>query len=120
MKKNKIINFFHEFVEDYPKLIRDKIPEQIIINEGRAAHIKIGTKDKEIISILKKKIVEESMELYTCQSKKDIMSGIADIEEIINTLKYKLNITTISLNKIRKNKNLKSGSFDKFLILVSK
>lgn len=95
----------------YNKLVRDNIPE-IMINNGAKPVTKI-LEDKEYYEELKKKLLEETKEFL----ESDEIEEIADIEEVILAiLKFK-NTSFEEMEKIRKEKVIKRGSFDKKIFL---
>lgn len=120
MNNKKITTFFSEFENDFPKLVRDKIPKLIIKNEGKKAFTKSEINKTKLIPLIQKKIIEESMELYTYKKKNDLIYGIADMIEVIERLKDETGITTKDINQFRKIKNKTYGSFKKSIILISK
>ncbi len=120
MNNKKIITFFTEFENDFPKLVRNKIPKLIIKNEGKPAVTQVEKNKLNLINLIKKKIVEESMELFSYNKKEDIIYGVADIIETIEKLKHETNISIKEINYCRKVKNKIYGSFKKSIILISK
>ena len=120
MNKEKLHIFFKQFENNFPKLVRDKIPSLIIQNEGKAAITNSEKNTDRLIELVQKKIVEESMELFSYKVKEEQIYGIADIIEVIEKLKNETGITTKEINQYRKTKNKKYGDFSKSIILISK
>ena len=95
----------------YNKLVRDNIPE-IMINNGARPVTKI-LEDKEYYEELKKKLLEETKEFL----ESDEIKEIADIEEVILAILKCKNTSFEEIEKIRKEKVIKRGSFDKKIFL---
>lgn len=103
-------------IKKYNKLVRDKIPE-ICLKDGVIPKIKITVNDKEYLFYLQKKILEEAREIKKETNIDKLKSEIADLLEVINYLIKVANISKKEIEKIRKEKNKKRGSFDKRIIL---
>ena len=95
----------------YNKLVRDNIHE-IMINNGAKPVTKI-LEDKEYYEELKKKLLEETKEFLDS----DEIEEIADIEEVILAILKCKNTSFEEIEKIRKEKVIKRGSFDKKIFL---
>ena len=100
----------------YNKLIRDKIPE-IIKDAGLTPSVKVLNK-KEYLKEIKKKFIEEVKELVEAKTKKEVVNEIIDIQELIDTLVYEIDLTKSELKKQQKIKNKKRGGFKKRLFLI--
>lgn len=101
----------------YNKLIRDNIPS-IIEKEGKSHNV-IVLDHMSFLHELKKKLIEESIELQNAVSKMEIINELVDVEEIIETLMKEYMITDEELNLRKLEKKLKNGGFDKKLFLIS-
>jgi len=103
--------------KSYNKLVRDRIANII---ERSGAIVKIRTlKPIEFKVALKKKLVEESEELYGSVAKKEITSEIADILEVIDALMEVYRISRNELKKIKAQKRRIRGSFNDRVFLES-
>jgi predicted house-cleaning noncanonical NTP pyrophosphatase (MazG superfamily) len=98
---------------DYNKAIRDKIPE-VIKKSGKKYEIKTLS-DEEFLEELEKKLVEEINEY---QESKDV-EELSDILEVIYRISSLKGTTSKQLDRIRKDKATKRGSFDNNLFLIS-
>ena len=99
-------------ITKYNKLVRDKIPE-IIEAEGKNCTVeKVFGKKK--LSYLYKKLLEEAEELIDAGS----VEELADVQEVINAIAKELNISLEELEKVRKQKTLERGSFEKGIVLI--
>lgn len=95
----------------YNKLVRDNI-EEIMLNKGLKPVTRI-LDDKEYLSELNKKLLEEVQEYLESEE----VEELADIEEVILAILKTKNITKENLEKIRKEKSSKRGAFNKKLFL---
>jgi Uncharacterized conserved protein len=96
----------------YNKLIRDNIPE-IIKKDGKECNIRV-LNDEEYFIELNKKLDEEIKEYKEEYS----LEELADVQEIINSIVKAKGMTLDEFNKIRENKKVKNGGFDKKLFLI--
>lgn len=73
---------------EFNKLVRDKIPEKIISN---GEHVRCSIVSRPLLDrLLLEKLLEEAYEVYDANTQQDIISELADMREIINTVQ-KLN-----------------------------
>ena len=96
----------------YNKIVRDKIPD-IIKNEKRNCNFKILS-EKDAVNLLSQKILEEADEFIKEPSKEEM----ADIFEILHSIIKKCKWNFDEIEKIRKEKAIKNGSFDKNIFLI--
>ncbi len=93
---------------DYPKLVRDKIPQIIKEHNGVDVDIEIVKNTNKHFKYLQKKIVEEANELKEAKSREHIVEEIVDVLlKVINaksTIKNKSKEALEEL-KIKKDKN---------------
>lgn len=95
----------------YDKLIRDKIPQ--IISDNDKNYITHKALDVEYREYLLKKLVEETTEF--CEE--PCSAEMADILEVLDALRKAFSLTNIE--KIRSEKYIKRGGFEKRIILES-
>lgn len=97
-------------------LVRDKRID-VMQNKGIKVHYEILNDDNFIIE-LKKKLVEESTELLKSNNKDEIIEELSDVaevfEQIVSTLKLDIN----EINKIKKEKQSRLGSFRRKIKLL--
>lgn len=93
----------------FAKLVRNRIVEQII-RAGNIPHWRILS-DTEYVQELKNKIVEEAHEIPEA-SGENLISELADIQELIDNLIKALGVTKAKLSDVQKKKNKTNGSFD--------
>ncbi|HHH1032317.1 TPA: hypothetical protein ACPZQF_002995 [Yersinia enterocolitica] len=100
---------------EYNKLVRDKIPE-FINSQGEDVRL-IKLKSEALISAMKRKVVEESLEVFDAKTSDEIIEEIADLQEIINALTKELKISNKEIERVRKAKKAKRGGFDNGIML---
>ncbi|MBQ3093074.1 MAG: galactosyldiacylglycerol synthase [Clostridia bacterium] len=99
----------------YNKLVRDKIPE-IIINQNNIPEYKI-LDNNNYNKYLKQKLLEEAQEVINSKNISELKSEISDVLEVIYMIMKNSNISHDEIEKIRQEKNLSNGSFEKKIFL---
>lgn len=105
---------------EYPKLVRDKIPEIIEKNEKIKVKTKILKNNKEYLNFLLKKIEEEANELVNTKNKDHLIEELSDIMEIIDEILKLKNLNLKEIRKAQKEKNKKRGGFKKRILMIEK
>lgn len=98
----------------YNKLVRDKIPEVIMVNEGKRANTRI-LDDEEYLKELNIKLKEEVNEYLESGE----VEELCDIEEVLRALVAVKGVTYQEFDKLRLSKVEKRGAFDKKIFLES-
>ena len=95
----------------YNKIVRDKYPE-IIVESGDTPQFKILS-GEAYANAMKLKLVEEAQEFLAAETREQQIEELADIYEVIDTLRdiFDLNFTDICKTQI--DKNNKKGKFRK-------
>lgn len=101
----------------YNKLIRDRIPE-IIKKDGNTADI-IILSDEAFKQAIKEKLIEEATEVLNADNRDEVVNELADLQEVIDTIKQIYNISTLEVNSSQAIKALNRGKFEKRLYLKS-
>jgi len=102
--------------QQYDKLIRDKIPE-IIKKDGERAITRI-LDDEEFKEELTKKLVEESSEVVEAgTNKSELTKEIGDVLEVIESIIRTFKLDQDEIDKMKKERREKRGSFDKKIFL---
>lgn len=104
---------------DYPRLVRDNIPEINMKRWGLKLDHRIAKDDKEYLYFLIKKLSEEAEELQTTPIK-EIGQEIADIYEIIDSIIKLSGVTRKEIADYQASKRKDQGGFDKRIIMLSK
>lgn len=79
-------------MNEYNKLVRDRIPE-IIHRAGEHYAVEVMTEEK-YQQALRQKLVEEASEAAQAQTSQELVTELADLQEVIDTL-----ITTSGLSR---------------------
>ena len=104
---------------EYPKLVRDNIPDIIKKKTGKEADTKI-LNDEEFLEYLTKKLIEESTEVRHSIKHGNMQEELADVQELIdNIIKFK-GWTKENISAIQKEKRGKNGGFEKRILLLNK
>jgi predicted house-cleaning noncanonical NTP pyrophosphatase (MazG superfamily) len=103
--------------KEYPKLVRDKIPEIIEKDLGRLPKMRILRKDSEMKKYLLRKVVEEAVELNEAKNKNHIAEEMADVLEIFDAILKMTKMNMKTVRKIQKEKAKKRGGFEKRVLL---
>lgn len=110
----------HPVENEYPKLVRDNIPDIIKERTGSGPEQRIAADDREFESFLLKKIVEEAIELQHSGEHNNLEEEIADINELIQTLLTLRNKKAEEIALVQEEKRKKNGGFEKRIIMLSK
>lgn len=111
-----IISFRYNYImKIYNKLIRDRIPE-IIAKDGNTADI-IILSEESFKQAIKEKLIEEATEVLNADNRDEVLSELADLQEVMDTIKQMYNINTLEVNTIQAVKALQRGKFEKRLYL---
>lgn len=101
---------------EFNKLVRDKIPE-LINSHGEDVKL-TKLKGDALIASLKRKIVEEALEVHDSRTTDEVIEEIADLQETINALQRELKISKKTVESRRVEKNNERGSFINGIMLT--
>ncbi|GGD08254.1 nucleoside triphosphate pyrophosphohydrolase [Pontibacillus salipaludis] len=101
----------------YNKLIRDLIP-QALEETGKSFEIDILS-DEEYHSELRKKLQEETEEYLNAEDEESAVEELADLLELVNVLAEQHGYSIEEVEKARKEKSEKRGSFYDKLFLFN-
>ena len=96
---------------DYPKLVRDKVPE--LIEETGAKPITHIAKDEEYLQFLKIKLREEVEEFIAANN----VEELSDVLEVVDAIIKAGKINREQLESYKKYKINVKGKFDKRIVL---
>jgi predicted house-cleaning noncanonical NTP pyrophosphatase (MazG superfamily) len=103
---------------EFPKLVRDNIPEIIKRKSGVDVPTKILESDEEYLKYLLKKIIEEATELQHSVEVGNMQEEFADLFELIqNVLKLK-GWSMEDIAAVQKEKREKNGCFEKRILML--
>jgi predicted house-cleaning noncanonical NTP pyrophosphatase (MazG superfamily) len=104
---------------EYPKLVRDKIPEVIEKRTGKKPEIRI-MKVAECKKYLLKKVEEEAHELANAKDRRHVVEEIADVMEVIDTILALNKLELKTVRKVQKEKFKERGGFRKKILMLGK
>jgi predicted house-cleaning noncanonical NTP pyrophosphatase (MazG superfamily) len=104
-------------MKKHNKLVRDKIPE-ICQGNGDNPIYKV-LRQSDFKKELKKKLVEESHELLESEDVLSLREEMADVYEVLLNISKSFKIKWSDVEKTRRIKNKKRGSFKKKYFLIS-
>ena len=96
---------------EFKKLVRDKIVEGII-SVGNKPNWKTLSYE-EFVAELKRKVVEEALEVPRTDNPEEVVKELADIQEIIDNFLEVLKVSKEKFVDIQKKNNEDRGSFKK-------
>lgn len=99
----------------FNKLVRDKIPE--IIEQNNEVAITEILKDEDYKKELKNKLIEECNEV-TKANDLELLEELADMLEVIQALAKIQNKNLDDILKIKEEKRIARGGFDKKIMLI--
>jgi predicted house-cleaning noncanonical NTP pyrophosphatase (MazG superfamily) len=102
---------------EYPKLVRDNIPDIIKEKDGFEPTYRTLEDDTEFLSALLKKIAEEAAELERSVENKNTEEELADLLELIETTTTFLGKTAEDIKTIQLDKREKRGGFEKRILM---
>jgi predicted house-cleaning noncanonical NTP pyrophosphatase (MazG superfamily) len=105
---------------EYPKLVRDRIPEIIKIRTGTEPEQRILNDNEEFLDYLLKKVVEEATELQHSGEQNNLEEELADLLELIDTILLLKKKTMEEVTAIQKEKREKRGGFGKRILMLKK
>jgi predicted house-cleaning noncanonical NTP pyrophosphatase (MazG superfamily) len=115
-KKEEVMSKKYPTEAVYEKLVRDRIPEIIEADGVKAETRELGP--EEVIYLLKQKTIEEAQELVEAKEIEDVKKEIADLEEVLKSLKERLDINEDEIEEIRQKRADSRGRFEKGIFLI--
>lgn len=100
---------------EFNKLVRDQIPLSIA-EKGEAVTV-IRLTGEALIAALRRKLIEESLEVLDAGTTDEIADELADVREVTLSLMSRLGITEVDVESRRKKKAKARGGFDGALML---
>lgn len=109
MSKLKTRKYYHK------KLVRDKIPE--IIESKDELYEAKKLKNKEYRKQLRKKLVEEAMELVSAP-KKELLKELSDVLQLVKSITEFEKVSLKKVESLRKKREKERGAFKKRIFLI--
>jgi predicted house-cleaning noncanonical NTP pyrophosphatase (MazG superfamily) len=100
---------------EFHKLVRDKIPEAILAKGESVVVMRLT--GEALIAALRRKLVEESLEVMDARTAEDVADELADVREVALSLMSRLGIAEADVESRRKSKAKARGAFDDALML---
>ena len=107
---------FTPISSQYPKLVRDKIPE-FIIADGQKPHMRV-LEIEEYIQYLKAKATEEADEIAHTQTDEQLIEEIADLREVLDALQTAKGFSPGQVKEVQDKKRLERGGFSQRLLML--
>lgn len=101
-----------------PKLIRDHIPE-IVQAQGRTMETETIYDDQIYWNYLKKKLIEEAIEVTEAGNTTELIEEIADLQEVISAILKLKKMSAIDVTTIQARKKEERGGFDQRTVLLN-
>jgi len=105
---------------EYPKLVRDNIPEVVGKLTGKEVKTRILEDDKEYSKFLFKKVEEEAHELANAKDKEHIVEEMADVVELLDAILEFSGLDWETVKKVQKEKAEKRGGFKKRILMLER
>jgi len=105
---------------EYPKLVRDNIPEVVGKLTSKEVRTRILEDDAEYSKFLLKKVEEEAHELANAESKEHIVEEVADVLELIDAILEFNGVDMETARKVQVEKAEKRGGFKKRILMLEK
>jgi len=99
----------------FHKLVRDYIPQNIVARGERVALLQL--EGEALITALRRKLVEEALEVLDARTNDQIAEELADVKEVMLALMARLEIEEGHVEAARKKKLKARGGFDAALML---
>jgi predicted house-cleaning noncanonical NTP pyrophosphatase (MazG superfamily) len=107
----------HKIQFSFQKLARDKI-KKVFDQKGitSSSHVLTG---EALLAALKEKLLEEIQEVVTAKTSQELEEEIADVQEVLEALIQKGNLSDDRIAQIRAQKREKFGSFQEGVFFES-
>jgi len=103
---------------EYPKLIRDLIPEIIEKRAGKKPGLRILKNNQEYQKYLLKKVLEEAEEFSKVKDKTHLVEEMADMLELFDAIIKHNKLDKKDIQKIKKEKAQLRGGFKKRILML--
>ncbi len=106
-----------EPTSEYPKLVRDRIPEIIKEKTGTEPVYNILESDSEFLGALLKKATEEAAELRSAADDKNLEEEIADLFEVLDAILALKGKSAEDIRLVQQKKREQRGGFGKRILM---
>ena len=104
-------------MSEYPKLVRDRIPEIIKEKTGTEPVYEMLESDSEFLGALLKKATEEAAELRAASNDKNMEEEIADLFEVLDAILALKGRLAEDIRLIQQKKREQRGGFEKRILM---
>ncbi len=98
------------------KLVRDKIVD-MYEKEGVTCKSYVLEDDEEYLEALTQKLIEEMQEMFSSETQEELVSELADFEEVLREFKAFVKIDQKDIEAAQKKKHTEKGGFSKRLFI---
>lgn len=100
---------------NFGKLVRNGTLDDILA-DGNTPEYKIVADDQEFLDLLIKKLHQKINDIQLAKTS-DIISELADLDEIVDAIKKTLKTDNGTFKKIKQEKSTRKGNFDKRIFI---
>lgn len=108
----------HPAENNYPKLVRDRIPERIK-EQGKQVQTRVLS-EEEFAGYLLTKLIEEATELSEAEAGAHQLEELADVFEVLETLLSLKGITRADVAAVQTQKREERGGFTERILMLGK
>lgn len=105
---------------EYPKLVRDKIPAIVSARTGKETKNRVLESDEEYAKFLMIKVMEEAHELANAEGREHIAEEAADVKELLDTILEATGLTWEEVQEVQKKKAAERGGFRGRVLMIEK
>ena len=102
--------------KEYHKLVRDAIPD-IIRSRGQICEVTVLTEEEYRLA-LREKLVEEAREVVAASTFDDLLTELADLQEVFDTLMRAYAISPEAIRIEQERRRAERGGFERHLRLL--
>jgi len=102
--------------KEYHKLVRDAIPD-IIHSRGQACEVNVLT-EEDYRQALREKLVEEAREVVAASTLVDLVTELADLQEVLDALMKAYAISPEAIRVEQERRRSERGGFERRLRLL--
>ncbi|TAK96226.1 phosphoribosyl-ATP pyrophosphohydrolase [Patescibacteria group bacterium] len=105
---------------EYPKLVRDKIPAIVSARTGQETKNRILESDEEYLKFLLHKVQEEAYELANAEGREHVAEEAADVKELLDTILEMHGLTWAEVQEVQTKKAAERGGFRGRVLMIEK
>jgi predicted house-cleaning noncanonical NTP pyrophosphatase (MazG superfamily) len=101
---------------EFNKLVRDGVPDAILSRGESVALMRL--RGEALVAALRRKLVEEALEVLDAKTTDQIAEEIADVREVLSAIMMELDIAESNVEAARREKLKKRGGFKEGIMLA--